>query len=107
MKFAKTKKEEKPLVKDDDSDGTKYFYFTNMMKSSQAFFISMMDSPQPEFDEEHYEIFVTKIPTKHRNTPEVIAAKQAEYENYVKSSLAHLKKLKTSAKRNWRCNGSV
>ena len=45
------------------------------MKSSQAFFTSMMDSPQQEFDEEeNYENFTTKIPTKHQNTPEVIAA---------------------------------
>ena len=85
MKFAKTEKEERPLVKDNDSEEIKYFYFTNIMKSSQEFFTSMMESPQMEFDkEENYDIFTAKIPTRHQNIPEVIAAKQVEYENYVK-----------------------
>ena len=53
-------------MKDDDSEGIKYFYLTNMMKSSQAFFTSMMDSPQMEFDkEENYDIFTAEIPTRH------------------------------------------
>ena len=66
MKFAETEKEERPLVKDDDSEGIKYFYFTNMMKSSQEFFTSMMESPQMEFDkEENYDIFTAEIPTRH------------------------------------------
>ena len=85
VKFTKTEKEERPLVKDDDSEGIKYFYFTNIMKSSQEFFTSMMESPQMEFDEEeNYDIFTAEIPTRHQNIPEVIAAKQVEYENYVK-----------------------
>ena len=66
VKFAETEKEERPLVKDNDSEGIKYFYLTNMMKSSQAFFTSMMESPQMEFDEvENYNIFTAKIPTRH------------------------------------------
>ena len=44
-----------------------------------------MESSQMEFDEEeNYEIFATEIAPKQQNTPEVIAAKQIEYENYVK-----------------------
>ena len=66
VKFAETEKEERPLVKDNDSEGIKYFYLTNMMKSSQAFFTSMMESPQMEFDkEENYNIFTAEIPTRH------------------------------------------
>ena len=66
VKFAETEKEERPLVKDNDSEGIKYFYFTNMMKSSQEFFTSMMESPQMEFDkEENYDIFTAEIPTRH------------------------------------------
>ena len=85
VKFAETEKEERPLVKDDDSEGIKYFYLTNMMKSSQAFFTSMMESPQMEFDEEeNYNIFTAEIPSKHQNILEVIVAKQVAYENYVK-----------------------
>ena len=85
VKFAETEKEERPLVKDNDSEGIKYFYLTNMMKSSQAFFTSMMESPQMEFDkEENYNIFTAEIPTRHQNILEVIAAKQVAYENYVK-----------------------
>ena len=84
MKFAKTEKEERPLVKDDDSEGIKYFYFTNIMKSSQEFFTSMMESPQMEFDEEeNYNIVTAEIPTRHQNIPEVKSAKQVEYKNYV------------------------
>ena len=38
-----------------------------------------------EFDEEeNYDIFTAEIPTRHQNIPEVIAAKQVEYKNYVK-----------------------
>ena len=77
IKFAETEKEERPLVKDDDSEGIKYFYFTNIMKSSQEFFTRMMESPQMEFDEEeNYDIFTAQIPTRHQNIPEVIAAKK-------------------------------
>ena len=43
VKFAETEKEERPLVKDDDSEGIKYLVFTNMMKSSQVFFTRMME----------------------------------------------------------------
>ena len=87
VKFGETEKEERVLMKDDDSKRIAYFYFTNMMKSSQAFFTSMMESPQMEFDkDDNYEICATKIPPKHQNTPEVTAAKQIEYENYVKFS---------------------
>ena len=56
-----------------------------MIKSSQVFFMSMIELSQMEFDEEeNYEIFTTEIPSKQQNTPEVIAAKEIEYENYVK-----------------------
>ena len=69
VKFAETEKEERPLVKDDVSEGIKYLFFMNMMKSSQIFFTSMMESPQIEFDEEEkYELFATEIPPKHQNT---------------------------------------
>ena len=66
VKFTKTEKEERPLVKEDDLEGIEYFYFMNMMKSSQAFFMSMMESPQIEFDkEENYNIFIAEIPNRH------------------------------------------
>ena len=32
VKFAETEKEERPLVKDDDSEGINHFHLTNMMK---------------------------------------------------------------------------
>ena len=41
MKFAESEKEERPLVKDNDSEGIKYFYFTNMKKVSQTFFMNI------------------------------------------------------------------
>ena len=72
-------------MKDDDLEGIRYFYFTNIIKSSQEFFMSMMESPQMEFDEEeNYDIFTAEIPTRHQNIQKVIAAKQVEYKNYVK-----------------------
>ena len=62
------------VMKEDDSEGVKYLFFANMMKSSQE-----------KIDEDEvYEIFATEIPPKEQNTPEVIAAKQVEYDNYVK-----------------------
>ena len=74
VKFAEIEKEGKLFMKEDDSEGVKYLFFANMMKSSQE-----------KIDEDEvYEIFATEIPPKEQNTPEVIAAKQVEYDNYVK-----------------------
>ena len=80
VKLANTEEEGKLRMKEDDLEGIKYLFFTNMMKSSQVFFRSMMELSQMEFDEEeNYEIFATKIPPEQQNTLEVIAAKQIKY----------------------------
>ena len=85
MKFAEVEKEEKLLMKEDDSEGIKYLFCTNMMKSSQVFFTDMMKSSKVKSGEDEiYEIFATEISLEQQNTPEVIAAKQVEYDNYVK-----------------------
>ena len=74
VKFAQIEKEAKRFIKEDDSEGVKYLFFTNMMKNS----VETIN------EEEVYEIFATEIPSKQQNTPEIIAAKQVEYDNYVK-----------------------
>ena len=45
---------------------------------------NMIGTSQNEKEEDIYEILATEIPLAQQNTPKDIAAKQAEYENYVK-----------------------
>ena len=59
-------------------------FFANTTGSPQVFTTNMIGTSQDEGEDQIYKIFATEIPLAQQNTPEVIAAKQVEYKNYVK-----------------------
>ena len=66
----------------------------------------MIGTSQNEGEEEIYKIFATEIPIEQQNTPEVIAAKQVKYENYVKfDAFVEVKDVgQTRLKTQWVCS---
>ena len=78
------------------------------MKLSHVFFWNMMKLSQDEDEEEIYdeeeisEIFATEILLKQQNTLEVIAAKQVEYDNYLKFNA--FEEVKEKLRTRWVCS---
>ena len=68
------KRDEGNIIREDESEGVNFLFYTREIRNTVI----------PLDEEEILEVFATEIPTKYQNTPEVIAAKQVEYDNYVK-----------------------